>query len=98
MKTTITQIEKQAKDAGLGTFYLTLTKTVYAMVQLKNKENGNKRSDIDCISESFDRIERAWNLEERVPVSRANADTLLVQIMKDEIATSQVAKIVDPTK
>jgi hypothetical protein len=90
----IEQIEKQCKDAGLSALYLTTMKAVYAMACLRNKENGNKRSDLDCVQESFDRIERAWALEERMPVSRASVDILLVQILKDEIAISQVAKIV----
>ena len=94
-KQTIDQIEKQCKDAGLSALYLNTMKAVYAMACLKNKENGNKRSDLDCIQESFDRVERAWALEERMPVSKAGINILLVQILKDEIAISQVAKIVE---
>ena len=97
-KTTIDQIERQAKEAGATTLYLGIMRAIYAMATLRNKENGNKRSDLDCVQESFDRVERAWALEEHMPVSRAGVDILLVQTLKDEIATAQVSKIVDPTK
>jgi len=97
-KTTIDQIEKQAKDAGMGTLYLSVMRAVYAGVSLSNKERGGKLSDVACVADAFDRVERAWALEERLPVATASADILLVQQLKDEIATSQVAKIVDPKK
>jgi hypothetical protein len=95
MTTKIDEIEKQAKNAGLGALYLTTMRAIYAIACLKNKESGNKQSDLACVEETFNRIERAWALEERMPVSRASVDILLVQILKDEIAISQVAKIVE---
>ena len=97
-KTTIDQIEKQAKDAGMGTLYLSVSRAIYANVTLSNKERGGKLSDVACVAEAWNRIERAWALEERMPVATASTDILLVQILKDEIATAQVSKIVDPKK
>lgn len=91
----IEEIEKQARDLGLTALYLGVMRTVYANVSLKDNESGNKLSDIARVKKAQNRVERAWNLEERMPVARASTDVLLVQQLKDEIATAMVSKLVN---
>ena len=92
--TTIEQIEKTAKDNNQSALYLAIIKTAYALEQLRNRETGNKLSDVACIAAAWDRVARAWDLPNRMPANKATPDILLVQMLKDEIAISQVAKIV----
>ena len=90
----IDEIEKQARELNLTGLYLAINRAIYANVKLKNEESGNCISDAACIKNATARFERAWNLVERMPVARASTDVLLVQVLKDEIATAMVSKLV----
>ena len=94
-KKTIQSIEKDAKDAGLSTLYLTTVKTIYATVEARYSDRGKKVSSLKLTEETFNRIERAWALDKRAPPGTASVDVILVQALKDEIAIAGVAKIVE---
>jgi len=98
MSKTIQDIENEARQAECTGLFANVMRISVAYQRELARETRQARNDAWIMEAAIKRIELAYGSDSRFNPLEAPPDMLLVQLMKDVIATSQVAKIVDPGK